>query len=169
MYEVLLFAGMALGLILIPFGIPGTVVMFASALIYAWGTGFSGNIGWTLLVILGVLTLLSETADNWLMAIGAKRYGASTGSMWLSLLGGLFGGIIIGGPLMVISGPLGPVIGGFLGAFAIVVVHEHSIHRNWKEALRAGWGTFLGRMAGIFVKIVLAVAMIIVTVFAVLF
>ena len=57
-------------------------------------------------------------------------------------------------------GPLGPVVGGFLGAFAIVVAHEMYLHGNFIEALRAGWGTFLGRMAGMVLKFVISVAMI---------
>jgi uncharacterized protein YqgC (DUF456 family) len=112
-------------------------------------------------VVLCVFTLLAETADNWLTAIGARRFGASSGSMWLSLLGGLAGAIIIGGPLALVVGPLGPVAGAFAGAFLIVFLSERARGKNTREALRAGWGTFLGRMAGIVLKFVIAIAMIV--------
>src|SRR5207244_2640278 len=101
-------------------------IIFACALMYAVLTGFNAAIGWSLLIVLGGLMLIAETADNWLTAVGAKRYGASKTSMWLSFFGGLFGAIVLGSPLAFITGPLGPVIGGFAGAFLIVVGYEYS-------------------------------------------
>ncbi len=97
--------------------------------------------------------LAFKIAEHWLSAIGAKRYGASTCSMWLSLAGGIIGAIVIGGPFSVAFGPLGPVIGGFVSAFLIVVAHEMYLHGNFNAAVRAGWGTFLGRMAGMVLKL----------------
>jgi uncharacterized protein len=164
---VILFVGMLLGLILIPFGFPGTFIILLAVFAYAFLTDFNGAIGIPFLVFLTILTLIAETADNWLTAIGARRYGASTGSIWLSFLGGLLGAIIIGGPMAIIFGPLGPVAGGFAGAFGIVVAYEMYRHGNWNEALRAGWGTFLGRMAGIVLKLVISIAMIIAVAWAV--
>ena len=166
--EALLVIGMMLGIISIPFGLPGAAIVFGCALIYAAATDFSGPIGWPLFTILGILTLIAETADNWLSAIGAKRFGASTKSIWLSFLGGLLGAIILGSPLTFIAGPLGPIVGGFAGAFAIVVAYEYKQRKNLREALRAGWGTFLGRMAGMVLKAVIAVAMFIAVIFALL-
>jgi uncharacterized protein len=159
---------MLVGLATIPFGLPGAAIILLSVFIYALLTDFA-VIGVTFFIFLAVLTLIAETADNWLTAVGARRYGASTGSVWLSFLGGLAGAIVIGGPLAVIFGPLGPVAGGFAGAFAVVVVYELNRHGNWNEALRAGWGTFLGRMAGIVLKVVISIAMIIAVVLAVVF
>ena len=68
---------------------------------------------------------------------------------------------MIGGPLAVLFGPLGPLVGGFVGAFVIVVVHELYLRKDLGEALRAGWGTFLGRMAGMILKFVIATAVIV--------
>lgn len=160
---------MLFGLATIPFGFPGTFIILLSVFIYALLTDFSAAIGVPFFIFLGVLTLIAETADNWLTAVGARRYGASTGSMWLSFLGGLLGAVLIGGPMAIIFGPLGPVAGGFAGAFGIVVVYEFYRHHNWNAALRAGWGTFLGRMAGIVLKLVISVAMIIAVVWAIVF
>ena len=130
---------------------------------------FAAAIGAPFFIFLCALTLVAETADHWLSAIGAKRYGASSRSVWLSFIGGIVGAIVIGGPLAAVFGPLGPVIGGFVGAFFIVVAHEMYLHGNFIEALRAGWGTFLGRMAGMVLKVVVSVAMIIAVTLAILF
>ena len=56
---------------------------------------------------------------------------------------------MIGGPASIVFGPLGPIAGGFIGAFVAVVAYELYKQKNMREALRAGWGSFVGRMAGI--------------------
>jgi len=53
------------------------------------------------------------------------------------------------------------VIGGFVSAFLIVVAHEMYLHGNFNAAVRAGWGTFLGRMAGMVLRFVLSIAVIV--------
>ena len=158
--NLLLFIGMAAGLAMIPFGLPGIGVIFGSALLYALLTQFSSGISLNLILILAAFTLLGETADNWLMAIGAKRFGASTAAAWLSLLGGLLGALILGPILAVALNIIGPIAGAFLGAFISVVLYEHRRKQNWREALRAGWGTLLGRVAGIALKVVVGVGMV---------
>jgi uncharacterized protein YqgC (DUF456 family) len=160
---------MLVGLISIPFGLPGVFIILGSVFVYAYATDFSGEVGVAFLIALAILTVAAETADNWLTAIGAKRYGASSRSTWLSLLGGLLGAIFIGGPAAFLLGPLGPIAGGFIGAFAIVVAYEMYLGKSREEARRAGWGSFLGRMAGIVLKVVMAVAIIIAVALAVLF
>lgn len=158
---VLLFAGMILGLAIIPFGFPGTILIFVSILIYAISTHFAAGVGVAFFVVLCILTVISETADNWLSAISTRHYGGSSSSMWLSLFGGLLGAIVLGGPLALIFGFAGPIFGGFAGAFLVVFVNEYGRQRDVRQALRAGWGTFMGRMAGVLLKFVIAVTMII--------
>ena len=165
----LLFFGMLAGVATIPFGLPGVGIILLCIFVYALLTDFNAAVGIPFFVVLCVLTIVAETADNWLTALGAGRYGASTASMWLSFLGGLLGAILIGGPLAVVLGPLGPVAGGFAGAFLIVVAYERTHGKDWHSALAAGWGTFVGRMAGIVLKLVIAVAMIIAVTVAILF
>src|SRR5262245_56533794 len=121
---------MIAGLISIPFGLPGTIIILLCIFLYALLTGFHAGIGVPFFIVLCVLTIAAETADNWLSAIGARRYGASTGSIWLSFAGGIAGALMIGGPLAIVFGPLGPIAGGFAGAFAIVVLHEWHRRRS---------------------------------------
>jgi uncharacterized protein len=169
MASLLLVAGMLAGLISIPFGFPGVVIILLSTFVYAMVTDFAAGIGGGFFAVLCVLTVVAETADNWLTAIGAKRYGASTQSIWLSFVGGIIGAIALGAPFAFIIGPLAPVAGGFAGAFLIVVAAEYFRRRNAGDALRAGWGTFVGRLAGIALKLVIAVAMTVAVAVSVLF
>jgi uncharacterized protein YqgC (DUF456 family) len=152
---------MIFGLFCIPFGLPGAAIIIGVIFIYALSTHFNSGIGVPFFILLCVMTLVAETADNWLGAIGARRFGASGASIWLSFIGGIAGALLIGGPLAVPLGPLGPVIGGLIGAFAIVVGHELYLRKNWVEAIRAGLGILVGRMAGMILKVVISVAMII--------
>jgi uncharacterized protein YqgC (DUF456 family) len=167
--HVLLFVAMILGLVSIPFGLPGPLIIMAAIGVYAFATHFKAEIGVPFFILLCILTLVAETADNWLSAIGARRSGASTTSIWLSFVGGVAGAIVIGGPLTIVFGPLGPIVGGFAGAFAVVVMHELYLQRTLREALHAGFGTFVGRMAGMILKLVISVAMIISVAAAMLF
>jgi len=167
--NLLLFAGMLLGLLIIPFGLPGTFVILLSVSIYAIATHFAAGVGIAFFVMLCILTVVSETADNWLTAVGARRFGASRGSIWRSFFGGLAGAIILGGPLALVLGPLGPVGGGFVGAFLAVFLYEYSQRKDARQALRAGWGTFVGRLAGMALKLVIAVGMVVAVTVSVVF
>src|SRR5215471_5029277 len=121
---------MIVGLVSIPFGFPGTIIILISISVYAVLTDFQAGIGAPFVIVFCVLTLAAETADHWLGAIGARHYGASRASVWLSFIGGIAGAIMIGGPLAIAFGPLGPLAGGFVGAFAIVVAHELYLRKN---------------------------------------
>lgn len=165
--HVLLFLGMTLGLAIIPFGLPGVAVIFISVLIYGLATDFSAAVGMNFFLVLCALTVIAETADNWLMLLGARRFGASTAALWLSLLGGFLGAVIIGPWLAFLLSFLGPFVGAFLGAFLIVVLYEYRRKREWSSALRAGWGTLVGRLAGIAFKMMIAVAMVVAIVWAI--
>lgn len=159
--RVLLFAAMIFGLFSIPFGLPGTLIIFGSILLYGIATHFHAGIGIPFIVASAGLTLLAEIADHWLGVVGARRFGASRASVWLSFLGGIAGAILVGGPLAIAFGPLGPVAGGFAGAFVLVVAYELYLRRSVGHALNAGWGTLLGRLAGTVLKVVISAVMII--------
>ncbi len=55
----------------------------------------------------------------------------------------------------------GAVIGALAGAFVGEVVRELLAYGvgQWKRAVRSGWGNFLGRVAGMVVKLAIAVGM----------
>jgi uncharacterized protein len=157
----LFFMSLGLGLLIIPFGLPGVALIFAGTLIYALVTDFKAAISMNFFLVLCLLTVVAETADNWLMALGAKRHGASRGAIWLSFLGGVLGGLLVGPLLALILGFLGPFLGAFVGAFLAVFLYEYFRNREMKPALRAAWGAFLGRMAGILLKMMIGIGMVV--------
>jgi len=146
------------GLILIPFGLPGLWIMMGGILAYGWLTDFR-SVGVATIVIALAIAFFGEILDNWLGFRFAKRYGGSTRSGWGALLGGLVGAGI-GVPIAFV----GSVIGAFIGAFAGAAVFEYTYSQHAGVAARAGWGALLGRAAGSAAKIVLGLVLVVISV-----
>ena len=130
--------------------IPGTILIFAGALLYALADRFQ-VVGWPTLVVLGVLTAVATTADLWASSVGAKIGGASGWSVVAGLLGGLVG-------LVVFSLP-----GAIIGAIAGVLLTEIVRVRDWRQALKAGSGWLVGWILSTVVQ--LGIGLIMVAVF----
>jgi uncharacterized protein YqgC (DUF456 family) len=129
---VLTFLVMLVGLIgtVLPV-IPGTVLIFLAALLYALVEGFQ-VVGWPTLLVLGLLMLVATTADLWASSVGAKLGGASGWSVLVGLLGGLVGFLFFSLP--------GAIIGAVLGVLLIELIRLGDLRR----ALKAGSGWAIG-------------------------
>ncbi|HEX9941816.1 MAG TPA: DUF456 domain-containing protein [Thermoanaerobaculia bacterium] len=126
--------------------LPGAPLVFLGLLVAAWAEGFE-KVGWFTLSILGVLTLLTFVVDFFAASLGAKRVGAS----WLALAGAAVG-MVVG---LFFNLP-GIILGPFLGA----VLGEYAARRNWAQARRVGFGTWLGMVVGIAGKLALIFTMV---------
>jgi len=111
--------------------IPGTILIFGGALLYALVEGFQ-TVGWPTLVVLGILTAVATTADLWASSIGAKLGGASGWSVLIGLVAGLVGLVVFGLP--------GAIIGAVLGVLVTEIVRVG----DWRLALKAGSGWVIG-------------------------
>jgi uncharacterized protein YqgC (DUF456 family) len=140
------------------FGLPGTVIILIDAALYAAVTGFE-RIGFKVLVTLLILSILAELADFAVGMGGAVKFGASRKAFWASVIGGLIGAVL----MMPFWFGLGAVAGGFIGGFAGILTVELLRQNRMKPALRAAWGATLGRAAGICVKGVFALIMVVIT------
>ncbi|MBN2439166.1 MAG: DUF456 domain-containing protein [Deltaproteobacteria bacterium] len=140
------------------FGLPGTVIILIDAAMYAAVTGFE-KIGFKILVTLLILSILAELADFAVGMGGAVKFGASRKAFWASVVGGLIGAALMTPFLL----GLGAVAGAFLGGFAGILIVELLRQKRLKPAIRAVWGAILGRAAGICVKGVFALIMVVIT------
>jgi uncharacterized protein YqgC (DUF456 family) len=140
------------------FGLPGTVIILIDAAVYAAATGFEW-IGFKILLILLTLSILAELTDFAVGMAGAIKFGASRKAFWASLMGGLIGAVLMTPFLL----GLGAVAGAFLGGFAGILIVELLHNKRLKPAFRAAWGAILGRAAGICVKGVFALIMVVIT------
>jgi uncharacterized protein YqgC (DUF456 family) len=143
------------GLLLIPFGLPGTWVILLGILGYGWLTQFQ-TLGVWLLGLMILLAILGEVFETWIGFRYAQRYGGSSRAGWGALVGGLVGAIL-GVPIPII----GSVIGGFVGAFVGAALFEYTRQRQSGVAAKAGWGAVLGRAAAVAVKTAIGLVMVV--------
>ncbi len=144
---ILLIVTFLVGLVLIPFGLPGLWLMVLALFGFAALSGFD-RIGWPTLVTVVLLAGLGEVLEAFLGFKFAKRFGGSSRAGWGALVGGLVG-VVVGTPVPI----LGNIIGAFLGAFIGAALFEHTRHGDVGIALGAGWGAVLGRAAAAATKI----------------
>ena len=125
---------------------PGPPLVFGGLLLAAWIEDFA-YVGWITLGALAILAAMTYVVDFLAGMLGASRYGASPRAMWGALLGGLVG---------IAFGPIGILLGPFVGA----LLGELSMQRSLGEAGRAGYGATVGLVVGTAVKLALVFAML---------
>lgn len=126
--------------------LPGTVLVLAGVVLGAWIDGFERVGPWALAVV-GVLAVLSWLLEYLAALLGARRAGASR----QALVGAALGTVV--GLLMGIVGVLVmPLVGATVG--------EYLAQRDRQRAARVGLATWLGLLAGMLAKVVLAFMMV---------
>ena len=120
--------------------LPGPPLSFIALLLLSFAKDWE-PFSVTFFIVMGGLTILVTVLDYLVPAVGAKKYGATKFGIWGSIIG-LFVGLFVF-----------PPFGLFLGGFAGAVVCELFAGREGKEALRAGWGSFIGNLAGMGLKL----------------
>jgi uncharacterized protein YqgC (DUF456 family) len=153
MNVLLLAAALVLGLIMIPFGMPGTLVIFAAALCYKLLVP-TGGIGWITVAGVGVLAGIAEWLEWSLSAKYARKYGGSRRAGWGAVIGGMIGAFM-GVPLPIVGSVIGAFVGAFVGAFA----GELSRGTGGGTATRVAWGALLGRAVAAAIKVGIGLAM----------
>ena len=144
---IVLFAVGLIGTVLPIF--PGTTIILAAAVIHRVMLGPEKSITWWIVAILVALTLLSYSFDFVSGYFGAKYFGATK---WGTL--GTIAGALIGLFFGIVGLFIGPVIGAIVGEF---IAGKRMI-----DAGRAGWGSLLGNLGAMLVKLIIALAMIII-------
>lgn len=146
----------ALGLagIVLP-ALPGTILVLGGIVLGAWIDDFS-RVGWLALAAIAVLAVLAWLMDYVAALLGARRAGASRQAIIGAAIGtvaGIFLGLV--GVLFM------PLVGAAVGEFLA--------RRDHGMAMRVGIATWLGLLAGMLAKFVLAFMMIGIYVVALLF
>lgn len=126
--------------------LPGTALVLAGILLGAWIDDFT-RVGWGVLTVVIVLAVLAWVLDYVAGLLGARKAGASREAIVGAAVGtvaGLFLGLV--GVLFL------PLVGAALG--------EYLAQRDHGRAVKVGVATWLGMMAGIVAKVVLAFMMV---------
>jgi uncharacterized protein YqgC (DUF456 family) len=122
--------------------LPGPPLAFAGYFVLWAARGFEPHYGGAAVpwILLGA-TVVVTAVDILLPLVGARRYGATKWGIWGSVAGM--------GAGMVWFPPFGAILGTFVGAFA----GEWLRSRAAGASSRAAWGTFVGTMIGIGLKL----------------
>lgn len=126
--------------------IPSVILIYCGYIVYGLGTGWR-DYGLTTMIVFGLITVLTQVVDYLAGALGASRYGGSKAGVWGSIIGAVLGVIFFN------------VIGLIVGTFGGAVVGELASRRPMEEAVRSGWGAFLGFIGGSLFKIMVAILM----------
>jgi uncharacterized protein YqgC (DUF456 family) len=122
-------------------GIAGPPFSFLALILLSIAKGWEPFSG-PFLIIMGLITIVVTVLDYIVPAAGAKKFGASRAGFWGAVIG-LFGGLIL-------FPPFGMIFGAFLGAF----FGELTVGKEGSQALKAGWGVFIGVMFGMLLKLI---------------
>ncbi|MFM2363041.1 MAG: hypothetical protein RLZZ316_1943 [Bacteroidota bacterium] len=120
--------------------IPGPPLNFIGLLLLQWAWQPFSTIT---LMVLGIITVIVLVLDYMIPVWGAKIFGATRYGVWGSIIGMLAG---------VFLTPIGMIMGLLLGA----IIGDMLAGKKPLEALKSGAGTFLGTMAGMLVKLIVA-------------
>ncbi len=126
--------------------LPGTLFVLAGIVLGAWIDGFT-RVGWPSVTVVTVLAVLAWGLDYVAGLLGARKAGASRQAIVGAALGtvaGLFMGLV--GVLFM------PLVGAAVG--------EYLAQKNHQRAVKVGIATWLGIMAGLAAKVVIAFMMI---------
>lgn len=120
-------------------GLPGTPIAYAGLWV-AQATD-RVDLSWQMLLIWGIVTIVVTVLDYVVPAWGTKRYGGTRWGVWGSTIG-VFAGLFFGPTGVIVCPLLGAILGELLGG------------KEMQQALKAGWGSFIGLMCGTLLKLI---------------
>ena len=127
---------------------PGIVVIWLATLVYGIVVGFN-LLGIIFFVVLTLLMIAGTTADNFLMAAGSRKGGASWWTIAAGLLAGTIGTIVF------------PPFGGLIAAPLVILLIEFLRVREFNQAWRATGGLVAGWGLSFFVRLGIGVLMLV--------
>ena len=128
--------------------LPGPILIYGGMLLYGIMTQFS-TLDAYFFLLQGLVLVLIFLVDYIASAVGTTRYGGSKQAAWGAVVGTILG--------IFIFGPLGIVIGPFLGAVAVELLRG----KDMNQTIRVGFGTLIGLLGGTIVKLGAEIIMII--------
>ena len=129
--------------------LPGHLIIVVAAVVYRMMLGAASGLSWWSVGVLILLSVISQTFEVLSGAAGTKWFG---GTRW-GALGALAGGIA--GMFFL---PLGLIIGPLLGAVAGEMIFAK---KSSQQATISGIGSVVGTLAGMIIRLVIGVLMVV--------
>ncbi len=140
-------------------GLPGVPVSWAGLLLLHLSTAADYTASY--LIIYAAVALLITLLDYVIPILGTKKLGGTKagtkGSTW-GLVVSIFVLPLLGlsiGPMGIVGLLAGPFVGAYLG---------EKWKGNKENAMRSAWGSFLGFLAGTFIKLVYSIVVLVVVI-----
>jgi hypothetical protein len=126
--------------------LPGTVLVLVGIVLGAWADGFT-RVGWRTLAVVAVLAVMAWALDYVAGLLGAKKAGASRQAL-------------IGAAIGTVAGLLFGLVGVLFMPLVGAAAGEYLARRNHEQAVKVGVATWLGLLAGMLTKVVIACVMV---------
>ena len=126
--------------------LPGTLFVLAGIVLAAWIDDFT-RIGWVSVTVVTVLAVLAWVLDYVAGLLGARKAGASRQA-------------IVGAALGTVAGLFMGLVGVFFMPLVGAAIGEYIAQKDHARAAHVGLFTWLGIMAGMVAKVVIAFMMI---------
>ncbi len=128
--------------------LPGAPLIYIGFIVFGLFNDFTVFSTWFWIgeLLLLILTLLIDYISG---AVGTKKFGGSKAGVWGSVIGSIAG--------LFVLPPVGLLVGPIIGA----TIGELLNRRPLKQAIRIGFGSFIGLAGGVFGKIICELSMII--------
>ena len=128
--------------------LPGAILIYGGMLVYGVMTKFA-TLDANFFLIQALVLVLIFSVDFLAAAAATRRFNGSKQAAWGAILGTILG--------LIFFGPLGIVIGPFLGAVVAELVRGIEIN----QAIRVGFGTLVGILGGTVLKLSAEILMIV--------
>ncbi len=130
--------------------LPGTILSYVGLLFILYA---QYNMIWVIdrwtIIIWWIIAILLQVSDYIIPSMTTKKYGGSAWWTWWSVIGMIAWFRIIPPRWLIIM----PIVGAYVGEYLHTSDHA--------TARRSAWGSFLGFLTGTWLKIIIAIAMII--------
>ena len=144
------------GIIITVFGVAGSFVVFAGAVVYNLIT-WSWALSPLTLGILFAIACIGEILE-WIASVyGAKKFKLSNKAI-IGFIIGTIVGAFVGVPIPIVGSIAGAFFGAFLGAFIFSWIEK----KNFEKAIESGFGAFATRVGVVFMKLVLIAVMLVI-------
>lgn len=136
-------------------GLPGPTLSYMGLLLLHWTRYAQFSV--STLIIWAVIVVIVTVLDNVVPVWGTRKFGGTRAGMYGSAIGLIIGVVLL--PMMgIVLGPFGlfGILGGpFIGA----MIGERFAGGDTRKAMRAAVGSFIGFLAGTFMKVVVSVVL----------